>query len=104
MRTSIAAVTALAGALLVMPVTQGPASAAPNAAKNLIGTANTDSVELVRMGGGGGVGMGGGGGGGHGGGFGRGGGGPSLGAGPRGGGNFAGRTYRRSPILCNPRL
>jgi hypothetical protein len=64
MRTSVAAaVTALAGALLVMPVTQGPASAAPNAAKNLIGTAHTDSVELVRMGDGGGVGMGEGGGG-----------------------------------------
>jgi hypothetical protein len=98
----MAALAALAGGLLLLPVAQGPASAgsAPINLKNVIGD-TPSSVELVRQGGGGGGGGGDGGGGhasggggggkafsgGGGGGRGlsRGGGGPRVGAGPRGG-------------------
>lgn len=101
MRTSIVAVTALAGGLLCGALAQGAHAATPSGFKSLVPTA-PGAIELVRQGGGGkgggggGGGFSGGGGGGgkamggggpRGGGIARGGGGrPSLGAGPRGGG------------------
>lgn len=90
MRAPMAAMAALAGGLLFLPVIQGPASSAPINLKSFGSTSG--SIILVGHGGGGGGGGFGGGGGGH---MGGGGGGPAFsGGGGRmggGGGNFASR-------------
>ena len=83
MQTSIAAVTALAGSLLLAPLMLGPtqAGSAPDL-KNAVSSIHDSAIVLVHGGGGGGrVGGGWGGSGGH----------PSAMA--RGGGNFTGRAY-----------
>jgi hypothetical protein len=93
MQTSLAAVTALAGSLLLAPLILGPtqAASAPDL-KNAVSSIHDSAIVLVRGGGGGGHG-GGGGGGGHGGGWGGGGGGGHAafsGGGGRGGGGWGG--------------
>ena len=77
MRTTIAAVTALAGSLLLAPLMLGPTQAGgvPDL-KNALGTTHDSAVTLVRGGGGAG-------GGGHGGGF-------AMGGGHMGGGGWGG--------------
>jgi hypothetical protein len=80
MRTTIAAVTALAGSLLLAPLMLGPTQAggAPDL-KNALSATHPGAVTLVRGGGGGG--------GGHGGGF-------AMGGGHMGGGHeFVGRGF-----------
>jgi hypothetical protein len=94
MRTTIAAVTALAGSLLLAPLMLGPTQAGgvPNL-NGAVSATHTGAITLVRGGGGGGGGgHGGGGGGGHGGGgWGGGAGHPSAMA--HSGGNFTSRAY-----------
>ena len=111
MQTSLAAVTALAGSLLLAPLMLGPtqAGSAPDL-KNAVSAIHDSAIVLVHGGGGGGGGHGGGGGGyagGGGGGYGGGHGGYGGGhggyggGGPRGGGGFAsrggGRDYGGRP-------
>jgi hypothetical protein len=88
MRTTIAAVTALAGSLLLAPLMLGPtqAGSAPDL-KNTVSAIHDSALVFVGHGGGGGGGGHGGGGGGWGGGAGH------PGAMARGGGNFTGRAY-----------
>ena len=95
MNRSLAAVGALAGALLIMPLAQSPASASPaSGLKDLGSTAPSGQIDLVQQGGGRG------GGGGLSGGGGRGGGGGLAGGGGRGGGALSGGG--RGPSLGGP--
>jgi hypothetical protein len=91
MRTSIAAVTALAGSLLLVPLMQGPTQAGAPDLKSAVGTTHNGAITLIREGGGGGGGGVAVGGGGHGGGGAVVGGGGKMGGGEGVGGRMGGR-------------